>query len=297
MSKIILLGSKGQLGKEISKVLKKKNIKFTSYDKKLKRNNIDFLKVNSFFLKIEKKLPSIIINCIAMTNVDLCEIKKKNCKMINYINLKKLALFCKRHNIWLINFSSDYVFDGLKKDKYKEEDIASPLNYYGFCKLKSDNFIKKNLKKFIIFRTSWIYSNNTENNFVKKIINKFKKNQIIHISEDNIGVPNSANFIAKSVIKICLILKENEKLSGIYNLTCSGHVSRYNFTIKIFDLINKKKLGINFTKKILKDDLYKTLANRPKRVILNNKKILRVLKIPNVHWVNEFKNFIKANDL
>ena len=103
---ILIIGSKGQLGKEISKHFKKNNVKFYCIFKKKKL-------IKEILSKILSKKIKIIINCIAYTNVEKAEIEKKKCLYLNYIFLKKITEICKKESVTLIHFSTDYVYAGI----------------------------------------------------------------------------------------------------------------------------------------------------------------------------------------
>ena len=106
-----------------------------------------------------------------------------------------MALAALKKNIFLIHFSTDYVFDGLKDSAYSENDEAKPLNVYGRSKLQGELKIQTLLSKFIILRVSWIISN-SGTNFIKKILNLSSKNSSIKVVDDQFGSPTSTSLIS-----------------------------------------------------------------------------------------------------
>ena len=98
------------------------------------------------------------------------KLKKKLCKSINSIIIKKLSIYCKQNKVILLHFSTDYVYDGKSKYKHKENEKLNPKSTYGLSKLLSEKYIINSDCFYIILRTSWVYGG--ENNFITKINNR-----------------------------------------------------------------------------------------------------------------------------
>ena len=151
---VLIIGSKGQLAKELKNSLKSKKLKFFFISKQ----KINIVSIKSLNFYVIKHNPSIIINCAAYTDVDNSEINKKIAYNINCNGVKNLVKICKNKKIYLIHFSTDYVFNGNGK-KYREKDKTKPINYYGKTKEISEKIIMDNLKSYVIFRLSWLIGN------------------------------------------------------------------------------------------------------------------------------------------
>ena len=173
--KIIIIGN-GQLGKTLFQILKKTKFKIKLYSKK----KINFLIPSQITKEIKKLKPDYVINCSALTNVPLCEIEKKRAKKINSLALDYLGKLSKSLNYRLIHFSTDYVFNGKKKNSYKETDKVSPINYYGYSKMLGEEYLKKIKCSYFIFRISWVY-NSFGNNFFLKMIKKILKKKLVKL--------------------------------------------------------------------------------------------------------------------
>ena len=213
--KILLFGKDGQVGKHIYEIIKQKFI-----IRALNKKQCNFL--NSKIVKryIIKFKPDIIINTVAYTKVDLAEKNKDLCYKINSYALKDLAKIAKRKKIYLIHFSTDYIFDGEKNKPYAEYDKTNPLNVYGKSKLLGEKFLKKFSKKFLVIRTSWIFSNYSSN-FLNNILNLMRSEENISIINDQIGSPTSAEFLSEMVLHILNKYKKYSKcksLYGVYNI-------------------------------------------------------------------------------
>ena len=126
MIKVLLTGSKGQLGFSIQELVPK-GIELFSFDK----NQFDLSDKKNIKKNLENLKPDFIINCGAFTNVDLAEDKKEMVMNINAESVKEIALYLKKYGGNLIQISTDYVFDGLNSKAYKVNDKVSPINQYG----------------------------------------------------------------------------------------------------------------------------------------------------------------------
>ena len=163
-TKILVLGSEGQLGSSLIKTLGK-NFIVEGINKK----KFNFLEPKNFSNLLKKGEIKYVINAAAYTNVEQAEIEVDFAKQINGEALKFIAQACNEKKIKLFHFSTDYVFDGAKGHPYSEEDKPNPISSYGKSKFLGEKFILENTENFLIFRTSGIISRNP-NNFIFKII-------------------------------------------------------------------------------------------------------------------------------
>ncbi len=236
---ILITGSSGQLGQ----ALKNKKIKTKSYKYFFKsKNNLDVTKYKKIHEFIIKNKISVIINCAAYTNVDNAENFKIKANKINNLSVKNLSLISKKYKILLIQISTDYIFSSNKKKIFFENDLKNPKNYYGITKLRAENQILKYKPLAIIIRTSWLYSE-FSNNFVKTIFNLIQKRKNIELNNNAYGSPTNANDLANFIYltlskKYLFIFKENI----IFHYSNKGCISRYQFIKKIieFSKIRKK---------------------------------------------------------
>ena len=121
------------------------------------------------------------------TNVDKVDMKEL-ANQINNIAVENLSKACKKVDSTLIHFSTDYVFNSISTSPIKEKNKKDPINFYGYSKHLGEEKIFKILKKFFIFRISWVYGEYGEN-FPKKIIELMKKNKELNIVNDQFGSP------------------------------------------------------------------------------------------------------------
>jgi dTDP-4-dehydrorhamnose reductase len=254
--KILITGADGMLGSDLQNVLnmsKKNEIIATDLD-------LDITK-ESVIEKIRKCAPDIVVNVAAYTDVDGCEFNQELAYKINSIGPKNLALACKEINSKLIHISTDYVFNGEKKEPYIESDKTNPINVYGETKLKGEELIQNTFDDYFILRTSWLYGING-NNFVKTMLELSKSNNEISVVDDQRGSPTYTYDLSIAISK----LLENNHY-GIYHLTNSGNCSWFEFTKDIFEIAN-----IDVDLKPVATEKFPRSAKRPKYSVLNNEK-------------------------
>ena len=220
-----------------------------------------------------------------MTNVPLCEILKKKAKKINSISLKYIGKIAKEKKIKVLHISSDYVFSGYKRVKYKENDKRKPSNYYGTSKMLGESYLENSMCEYFIFRSSWIYANDGKNfyNTIYKKILLEKEN--IKVVNDQFGIPTSTFFISKIICNLLeLNFFDNKKNNGTYHVVPNGKCSWYEYSKFIEKFIfknykKKKSKIIPITSKLLKSSV-----KRPKFSVLDNTKIKKYLDQKVYDW-------------
>lgn len=269
---ILVTGFSGQLGNQISKIASEfEKYQFIFTDK-------DELNISNYNLvnkKVKENRIDILINCAAYTDVQKAEFDRDNADLINNISVAILARVCFENKVQLIHISSDFIFDGLKNSKYNEIDEPNPINFYGLTKLNGERkILDYNLKKSIIIRTSWLYSE-LENNFVSKILTKINSNQDIKVIGDEYGSPTNARDLARTILE--LIPKLSNKVTEIYHYCNTGICSR-------FDLANEINLIVNGKSKIISTNFLDSKLKRPKFSALNTFKIRNQFNLEIKDW-------------
>lgn len=274
---ILILGSKGQLGIELERILPKEKALY------LDRDYCDITKIEDIEKIFLNKRIDCIINCAAYTNVDLAEKEPETCNLINVLGLENIVKIANKYNSTVIHISTDYVFDGLKNTPYKETDLTNPINQYGRSKLLGENFLMKEIKTGIIIRTSWLYSFETTTNFVYKIKSLCETRKNLNIVYDQTGTPTNGRDLAFAIKKIIPEIKEGEK--EIYHFSNEGIASWYDFA---FEIVKKYKLNTKINP--IRTEEFPTLAKRPHYSVLDKKKIKDRFNLEIKHWKESFYN-------
>ncbi|MDG1393423.1 MAG: dTDP-4-dehydrorhamnose reductase, partial [Flavobacteriaceae bacterium] len=229
MRNVLVTGSNGQLAsciKDLAKQYEDLDFIYTDY-KEL--DICDLNQVNTFF-KSNKKI-DYCINCAAYTAVDKAESDVEKAFEINANGAKNLAIACSEFDAILIQISTDFVFDGEKKEPYTETDVAKPISVYGASKLQGEIEIKQTLETYFILRTSWLYSEHGAN-FMKTMLKLAETRDEISVVSDQIGTPTYAGDLADVILKI--ISSKNTNF-GLYHYSNEGVASWYDFAKTIFE--------------------------------------------------------------
>ncbi len=281
--KILLFGKNGQLGKELTRLPWKGELVA------LGRLEANFLFREEISNVIQSIQPDIIINAVAYTNVDLAEKEKILAYQINTIAPSVIAKEAKKQNSIYVHFSTDYVFDGEKRQPYTEQDAPNPINVYGKTKLNGERIIQDVDGVYLIFRTSWVY-NLTGNNFVTKILKSNRLSEKIFVVNDQFSSPTWTYELAFSVFKILNQVPNTEIFSfldfkkGIYNLSNIGVISRYDWAKEIIALDKHHKLQSANKIVPVTSDFFKTDARRPPFSSLSIARFEDTFKFHPDHW-------------
>jgi dTDP-4-dehydrorhamnose reductase len=290
--RVLVTGKNGQLGQSIKKIVDEKKItNLSNYNFTfIGREELNLEYIDSIRSYFDVNEFNIIINCAAYTKVDKAEENQKQANLINHTAVKELATIAKTKNIKLIHISTDFVFNGLNKKPYTENDVTSPLNIYGETKLAGEKALMSISKSdSLIIRTGWLYSE-FGNNFVKTILNLAKKNDALDIVSDQFGTPTYAYDLAFLILYIITTDKflENNKSSEILHYSNEGKSSWYDFAKEIIGI---SKMSCQLNPIGAKD--YPLAAKRPNYSILSSKKVSEEYDVSIKHWKEALKICLK----
>ncbi|KZL48592.1 NAD(P)-dependent oxidoreductase [Nodularia spumigena CENA596] len=284
---ILLLGSNGQVGQELEKILSPKHKIIP-----LARPKIDLTQPDKLRQIIREIQPQIIINAAAYTAVDKAETEPELAKAINAIAPQIIAEESQKLGCFLIHFSTDYVFDGQQTRPYQETDRTNPLGIYGQTKRAGEIAIEQTHPHHIILRTAWVYGTFGKSNFVKTMLRLGKERSEIGVVTDQIGSPTWAQDIADAIAHI--IPQLTPEIAGTYHYTNSGVISWYDFAVAIF--AEAQQLGFPLTPpKVIPITTaeYPTLARRPAYPVLACGKISQLLGTYPPHWRQRLRLMLK----
>ena len=231
----MITGAEGQLGKALQIGLTDKfNILSTTRQPtqlaKNQRNvqKLDITDKENISNVLESFKPDIIINCAAYTNVDGSEINKDLAHQVNVEGLRNLIQLSDI-NTYLIQISSDYVFDG-DSGPYSEDEHTFPVNYYGKTKLEAENILRGTRRKWAIFRPNVLYSSDlfSKGNFFAWVYRSLLKKDSIYVVTDQISNPTFNLQIVRAIFQ-CIIMD----FEGILHIGSDDYMSRYEFALDI----------------------------------------------------------------
>lgn len=295
MKNVLVTGGNGQLGTALWDVL--------GLEQTHNENNYTFTDVDTFDLldtteNIENYLLSkninVIVNCAAYTNVDKAETDFELCNQINNLAVEKLAHICEKHDILLIQISTDYVFSGEYSTPLTENETVSPKQNYGYTKFMGEQAIRNSRCKHFILRTSWLYYEGEFKNFVNTIVNR---KEDINVVFDQTGTPTYAADLAKTIIHIINTYESLGDVFGTYHYSNEGVCTWYDFAQMIKEMYNKMKGNLEININPIRSSQYKTPAQRPSYSVLDKTKIKETFDIQIPYWTNSLYTMLVHNTI
>ncbi len=287
--KILITGSKGQLGNTLCDLLKigknslgdipviYKNCDVTAVDV----DELDITDKTAVISFIKSDMPDLIINCAAYTNVDGCETDRELAENINANGPFNLALAAKEINAKFVHVSTDYVFRGDATNPYVETDECDPVTAYGSSKRNGEIKVQSACEKHFIFRTSWLYGL-IGNNFVKTIRRVAKEKGALTVVNDQRGNPTNCEDLAYHILKAA----ETENY-GIYHCTGTGECTWFDFAKKIVEYSK-----INCTVDPCTTEQSNRPAKRPAFSSLDNRHLRETVGDSMREWTVALKEYI-----
>ncbi|SFT76709.1 dTDP-4-dehydrorhamnose reductase [Pseudomonas marincola] len=282
--KILLFGKNGQVGWELQRALAPLG-ELIALDRHVIDGisgdlcNLDLLRASIRTIK-----PEIIVNAAAYTAVDKAESENQLADLINARATEVMAEEAVILGAWLIHYSTDYVFSGAGSTPWQESDCVSPVNYYGLSKLAGEQAIQASGCKYLIFRTSWVYSA-FGHNFAKTMLRLAKERESLNVIADQVGTPTGADLIADVTAHAIRKSITKPELAGIYHLAAAGEVSWHGYACHVFNIakLQGEKLLVEDVNPI-ETTAYPTPARRPLNSRLNTQKLRKTFSIHLPDW-------------
>ena len=281
---ILVTGCNGQLGNEIQ-LLEKGNGKHVFFNTDV--NELDITDENAINAFVDANNIDGIINCAAYTAVDKAESNEALCHTLNATAPGYLAAAMGRRGGWMVQVSTDYVFDGTKHTPYSETDPTCPDSVYGRTKLEGEQLVRQHCERAMIVRTAWLYSI-FGNNFVKTMIRLGKEKTELGVIFDQIGTPTYARDLAVAIMTAV----EKGIITGIYHFSNEGVTSWYDFTKAIHRIAGISGCHV----RPIHTEEYPTPARRPHYSVLDKTKIKATYNIEVPYWEESLAECISKLD-
>lgn len=278
---ILLLGADGQVGWELRRSLLSVG-KVTA----ITRQDCALTDKAAITALVASHKPDIIVNAAAYTAVDLAESESEQAYALNRDLPALLGELARQRDILVVDYSTDYVFDGSKKEPYFEHDITAPANVYGASKLAGLQALQASGCRHLVFRVSWVYSPR-RGNFIKTILRLAAEREELSIVSDQIGSPTPASLIADVTANCLLLLAAGTGQEGVYHLAPAGQTSWHGLAQEIV----RHAQALNMPLKSKPEDIkptptsgYPTPAQRPANSVMNTDKLQRTFQLQLPHW-------------
>lgn len=279
--RISILGSNGQLGRDLTNALAGHEIR------SLSRKDFDVTEHTRARAVLTEARPDLIVNLTAYHRVDDCESLPELAFGANTLAVLNLVRIANDLDVTLAHVSTDYVFDGSISTPYTESSEPRPLSVYGNSKLAGEYLVRSTARKHFVIRTCGLYgragSQGKGGNFVETMLNKARNGEPIQVVNDQTLTPTSTADLAR---QMALLLPTSH--FGLFHMTNEGACSWYEFAGAIFELA-----GITANLKPTTSDLYKSPALRPRYSVLENKRLKDLGLNQMLHWREALAEYIR----
>jgi dTDP-4-dehydrorhamnose reductase len=222
--RVVVIGSKGMLGREVMKVIGDIGYEVIGYD--LPELDITRMVGDEIVGGVDW-----VINCAAYTAVDKAEEEVTKAFEVNAVGAGKVARMCRDRGMKLMHVSTDYVFDGKKGVAYLEEDITNPVNIYGLSKRRGEVLVMREKSDVLIVRTQSLYGAGGWN-FVKAILKQVEDGKKeLRVVGDQVSCPTNVIHLARVMVEVMV----DGRVRGILNISAEGECSWYEFAKAILE--------------------------------------------------------------
>ena len=290
--KILLFGKNGQVGYALSPSLCSLGELFSVNSSECDlRDEITIRRI----IKYEK--PDVIINAAAYTSVDKAETEKSSAFAVNANAPGVIAQEAESLGSFFIHYSTEYVFDGTKKESYIENDEPNPQSVYGETKLEGDRRVRALCSRHLILRTSWVAGVHG-NNFAKTILRLASERNSLSVVDDQYGAPTSALLLADMTSHLIRHADHNPNdfPYGLYNVVASGSVNWYEYACHIISAAHSAGKLIDFKQSAIKaisSNDYPTQAKRPHNSRLDTNKFRSTFGLDLPHWQDGIDHILR----
>ena len=277
MKKLLITGCNGQLGRALNREYEGEQVQIINTDVP----ELDVTDQNAVMRLVREQKPDVIMNCGAMTAVDLCETEYDKAFRINALVARNLSIAAQETGAKIFQISTDYVFSGDAHTPYVETDLPDPQSVYGSTKLAGERFVQDFSNRYFIIRTAWLYGEGK--NFVATMLRLAQSNDCVRVVADQAGTPTSAAELAKM-----MHLLEPTDNYGVFHGTCEGECSWAEFAEEIF-----KQAGKATAVEKITTEAFGAAAKRPAYSVLDNQMLRLTTDFKMRQWQDALSVYLK----
>ena len=301
MIRVLVTGCRGQVGAELVRSLEGR-AEVVARD----HAALDLADPDAIIRCVRGERPRLILNAGAYTAVDKAESEIDAARAVNALAPGVLAEEARRNGALLVHFSTDYVFDGTKKDPYCETDATNPVNAYGLTKLEGEAAIAASGCDHLVLRTSWVYGPRGKN-FLLTMLRLAATQSEIRVVDDQHGAPTSSRQIARAVVDLVMGADCEREIaeadlgrlaaaSGLYHASAAGETTWFEFARAIF-AEHARRPGRAFTIPrvvAIATREYPTPARRPANSVLSSAKLAETFGVRLADWREGLRETLSA---
>ncbi len=286
--KILIIGSKGQLGRDLLAQAQARG--WTAVGADLPECDITDPQSLAGVFSTASQI-DIVINAAAFTAVDAAESQPDFAFAVNRDSVGRLAATCRQAAVPLLHLSTDYVFDGRKRSPYLPRDPVNPQGVYARSKAQGESILRKQLDRHVIVRTSWLFGLQGAN-FVKTMLRLGRERDLIRVVDDQVGCPTYAGDLAAALLDVAAYVVRHADAWGTYHFCNQGAVTWYAFTGRILALAQTHEpMRVKRIEPISTTE-YPLPAPRPAYSVLDCRSLEARFGIIRRHWEDGLKEML-----
>jgi dTDP-4-dehydrorhamnose reductase len=248
----LITGAGGMLGRDLTEALPVGTVS-------LRSSSLDVTDADAVRAVLQSHRPDLVIHAAAYTDVDGCELHPDRAFSVNTLGARNVAQASEEAGAAMLYVSTDYVFDGLKEEPYREFDPTGPISVYGRSKLAGERMVRELCHRHYIVRSAWLFGRNGRN-FVDVITRLGREKEELRVVADQRGSPTYTRHLAAKIIEIA-----HSGRYGVYHVTNAGCCSRFDFAKEILRLSGGPARLVP-----IRSDDYPVPAKRPCNSVLDN---------------------------
>ena len=248
----------------------------------LPRRELDITIPDTISRAVAHARPDVVYNCAAYNLVDLAESEAELAESVNGQGVQNLCAVCLEHDIPLVHFSTDYVFDGTKDAPYHIDDEPHPISSYGRSKRSGERFVTSLLTKYYVVRTSWLFGRHGRN-FVDTILARAREGHPLKVVDSERGSPTWTRHLAEAVVDLV-----DSGRHGIYHITNSDSTTWYGLAAEALRLAN---LEVSLSR--MPSGESGRAARRPTNSVLDPRPLVEVLGRPMPTWKRALRDYLE----
>jgi len=281
--RVAVIGGNGQLGQDVAAAFRAEGDEVVSFT----HQDLEIASRESVVQNLEQSRPEIVINTAAFHHVEKCEAEPERAFAVNAVGARNLAQVTRTLNATLFHISTDYVFDGLKRSGYTEQDVPLPLNVYGNSKLAGEYFVRAENPRHFVVRVSGLYGSHPcrakgNLNFVETMLKLGRERDEVRVVSDEFVTPTPTVEVARQLVAL-----SHASDYGLYHATAEGECSWYEFAKAIFELT-----GTRVRLEPARPGEFPAKVARPKYSVLENAALKRSSRNVFQHWKKGLEQYL-----
>lgn len=275
----LVIGARGMLGTNLTLALKGAGLRAVA----LGHDDVDIREFDSVREQIKQWDPRTVFNCAGYADVDGCESNEEKAFAVNSRGAENVARACSEAAAVLVQISSDYVFDGLRGEPYREHDEVSPLGVYGKSKAEGEKLVREALPlRHCIVRTQWLFGLHGRN-FVEAILRQAQEKSVLKVVNDQYGSPTYTVDLCRGLIQLAEVGGR-----GTFHITNSGVTTWFEFARTIVELAGLSGVKVE----PMESGRLNRPAPRPSYSALDNSRFVNLAGSPLRGWQDALRAYL-----